>query len=92
MNAFLEFAKATEDGSYRVVHRTEVVRWSRNPRWKKFSIPVRSLCGNDYDRDLTVACYDWNNSGSHTLIGTARYFVYKIRNTVIGFIVARNVL
>lgn len=77
MSTFLEFSKSAEEGSYKVVHRTEVVRWTCNPRWKKFSIPVRTLCGNDYDRDLTIACYDWSPSGSHTLIGTI--LTYKCR-------------
>ncbi|XKL62190.1 hypothetical protein PGB90_002023 [Kerria lacca] len=69
INPFLEFSKAGEDNIYRVVHRTEIVRWSKNPRWKKFSIPVRSLCGSDWDRDLKICVYDSSSYGNHTLIG-----------------------
>lgn len=73
VNAFLEFAKSGEDGDYRVVHRTEVVRWSTSPRWKRFAIPMRSLCGGDLDRDIKITCYDYHTSGTHTLIGTVVY-------------------
>jgi len=66
---FLEFYKVGEDGEYRVVHRTEVIKWTLNPNWKPFVIPVRSLCGGDMDRSIRVMCYDWNCSGSHSLIG-----------------------
>lgn len=69
VNAFLEFSKASEDGEYRVVHRTEVARWSTSPRWKRFSIALRSLCGGDLDRDIKVNCYDHAVGGNHALIG-----------------------
>ncbi|KAK7603007.1 hypothetical protein V9T40_003006 [Parthenolecanium corni] len=68
-SAFLEISKSGEDGDYRVVHRTEAVRWSRNPRWKKFSILTRSLCGNDWDRDLKISVYDSSYGGDNFLIG-----------------------
>lgn len=34
-----------------------------------FSTPVRTLCNGDYDRNLKFMCWDWNNSGQHSLIG-----------------------
>ncbi|PSN40823.1 Copine-8 [Blattella germanica] len=55
---FLVFHKSMESGDYVVVHKTE-----------KFSIPVRSLCNGDYDRNIKVVCFDWNSSGKHSLIG-----------------------
>lgn len=66
---FLEFSKVTEGGTYQVVHRTEVAPSSGNPYWRKFSIPVRSFCGNDYERDIQVICYDHSSMGSHTELG-----------------------
>ncbi|XP_069699446.1 copine-8-like [Periplaneta americana] len=66
---FLELYKVGEDGEYCVVHRTEVIKWTLNPNWKPFTIPVRSLCGGDMDRSIKVLCYDWNRSGNHSLIG-----------------------
>ncbi|KAJ9592629.1 hypothetical protein L9F63_015702, partial [Diploptera punctata] len=66
---FLELYKVGEDGDYRVVHRTEVIKWTLNPNWKPFVIPVRSLCGGDMERSIKVLCYDWNRSGNHSFIG-----------------------
>jgi hypothetical protein len=66
---FLAFYKVNEDGSYTVAHRTEVIKNTLNPTWKPFSLPVRVLCGGDYDRSILVRCIDWNRDGSEDLIG-----------------------
>ncbi|XP_021935890.1 copine-8-like isoform X2 [Zootermopsis nevadensis] len=66
---FLVFHKSMESGDYIVVHKTEVVKYTLNPKWQKFSIPVRTLCNGDFDRNIKVVCYDWNMSGNHSLIG-----------------------
>ncbi|XP_069668660.1 copine-8-like [Periplaneta americana] len=66
---FLVFQKSVESGDYVVVHKTEIIKNTLNPQWQKFSIPVRSLCNGDYDRNIKVVCYDWNSSGKHSLIG-----------------------
>lgn len=66
---FLEFYKVNENGEYILVHRSEVIKWTLNPIWKPFTIAVRSLCGGDMERSVKLACYDWNRSGNHSLIG-----------------------
>ncbi|GLH04051.1 Copine-8 [Gryllus bimaculatus] len=66
---FLEFHKVNESGEYVLAHRTEVIKWTLNPTWKPFIIPVRSLCGGDMERSIKIMCYDWNRSGSHSFIG-----------------------
>ncbi|KAJ9595947.1 hypothetical protein L9F63_012840 [Diploptera punctata] len=66
---FLVFHKSMESGDYVIVHKTEVIKYTLNPSWEKFSIPVRNLCNGDYDRNIKVVCYDWNASGKHSLIG-----------------------
>ncbi|XP_048577137.1 copine-3 isoform X2 [Nematostella vectensis] len=67
---YLEFSRAKEDGSFVVVHRTEVVSNNLNPKWKPIHISSQQLCNGDYDRVLKVNCYDWDDDGSHDLIGT----------------------
>lgn len=47
---FLAIYKVNEDGKYTVVHRTEVIKNTLNPTWATFTLPVRSLCGGDYNR------------------------------------------
>ncbi|XP_068085435.1 copine-8-like [Anabrus simplex] len=66
---FLELHKVGEDGSYVLVHRTEVIKWTLNPNWMPFSVPIRSLCGGDMQRSIKCMVYDWSRSGNHTLIG-----------------------
>ncbi|XP_067010459.1 copine-8 [Anabrus simplex] len=66
---FLEFYKVGEDGDYKLVHRTEVIKWTLNPTWKPFTLPIRTLCNGDMHRSIKVMCHDWNRSGNHSLIG-----------------------
>ncbi|KAM6971403.1 copine-3 isoform 1-T2 [Tautogolabrus adspersus] len=66
---YLEFFKQTETG-WQLAHRTEVVNNNLNPTWKPFRIPLQSLCGGDLDKPIKVDCYDYDNDGSHDLIGT----------------------
>ncbi|XP_071341823.1 copine-3-like isoform X5 [Trachinotus anak] len=66
---YLEFYKATGTG-WQLAHRTEVVKNNLNPTWRPFRIPLQSLCGGDMDKAIKVECYDYDNDGSHDLIGS----------------------
>ncbi|KAK7873916.1 hypothetical protein R5R35_012930 [Gryllus longicercus] len=66
---FLVFYKSTESGDFVVVHKTEVQHTTLNPRWHRFSLPVRSLCNGDYDRNIKVVCMSYRGNGDHSLIG-----------------------
>uniref|UniRef100_A0A1A8KLL7 Copine-3 n=4 Tax=Nothobranchius TaxID=28779 RepID=A0A1A8KLL7_NOTKU len=66
---YLEFHKQTESG-WQLAHRTEVVKNNLNPTWKPFRIPLQSLCGGDMEKPIKVECYDYDNDGSHDLIGS----------------------
>ncbi|TKS88030.1 Copine-3 [Collichthys lucidus] len=66
---YLEFYKQTETG-WQLAHRTEVVKNNLNPTWRPFRIPLQSLCGGDLEKPIKVECYDYDNDGSHDLIGT----------------------
>uniref|UniRef100_A0A3P8S8D9 Copine III n=1 Tax=Amphiprion percula TaxID=161767 RepID=A0A3P8S8D9_AMPPE len=65
---YLEFYKQTGTG-WQLAHRTEVVKNNLNPTWRPFRIPLQSLCGGDMDKPIKVECYDYDNDGSHDLIG-----------------------
>ncbi|CAL1529087.1 unnamed protein product [Lymnaea stagnalis] len=67
---FLTFYRSHEDGSFTVVHRTEVIKKTLNPTWRPFAIPVRDLCNGDYDRAIKVECHDWDADGGHDFIGS----------------------
>uniref|UniRef100_W5MWF2 Copine-3 n=1 Tax=Lepisosteus oculatus TaxID=7918 RepID=W5MWF2_LEPOC len=66
---YLEFYRQTETG-WQLAHRTEVVKNNLNPAWKPFKIPLQSLCNSDMEKPIKVECYDYDNDGSHDLIGT----------------------
>ncbi|XP_072234243.1 copine-3 isoform X1 [Leuresthes tenuis] len=67
---YLEFYKLADAGSWQLAHRTEVVKNNLNPTWRPFRIPLQSLCGGDMDKSIKVECYDYDDDGSHDLIGT----------------------
>ncbi|CAB4064868.1 Copine-8 [Lepeophtheirus salmonis] len=52
---FLEFHRSSEDGTFDIVHRTEIRK--------------RLLCNADEDRNILVKCFDHNKNGKHSLIG-----------------------
>lgn len=66
---YLQISRVNEDGSYTVVHRTEVVMKTLNPTWRPFMITARSLCNGDYDRSIKFECFDWDSDGGHDFIG-----------------------
>ncbi|XP_025417468.1 copine-5-like isoform X2 [Sipha flava] len=76
---FLELYKVGEDGNYQLVYRSEVAHWSNNPTWKPITLPVRSLCGTDFDRDIKIACYHYHSNGNHSLIGESHTSMNKLK-------------
>lgn len=67
---FLVFARSNEDGSFSVVHKTEVAHSTQNPKWHLISLTGRTLCNGDYDRTIKIDCYDSRSDGDHKLIGS----------------------
>ncbi|ELR61831.1 Copine-3 [Bos mutus] len=76
---YLEFHKQTSDGNWLMVHRTEVVKNNLNPVWRPFKISLNSLCYGDMDKTIKVECYDYDNDGSHDLIGTFQTTMTKLK-------------
>ncbi|CAH8573025.1 unnamed protein product [Dicrocoelium dendriticum] len=68
---FLAFYRINEDGSRTVVYRTEEIKNTLNPNWKRIIIPTRVLVNGDIHRPLVISCLDWNRSGRESLIGEA---------------------
>ncbi|XP_054893520.1 copine-3-like isoform X1 [Poeciliopsis prolifica] len=66
---YLELYKQTETG-WQLAHRTEVVKNNLNPTWRPFRVPLQSLCGGDMEKPIKVECYDYDDDGSHDLIGS----------------------
>ncbi|XP_065827522.1 copine-3-like [Oscarella lobularis] len=66
---YLEISRGLEDNNFVLVHRTEVIRNTLNPRWKKFQISAQKLCNGDFDRPLQLTCWDWDKNDTPDLIG-----------------------
>ncbi|XP_067144459.1 copine-3-like isoform X1 [Centruroides vittatus] len=66
---FLEFRKQGIDGSWNVIHRTEVIKNNLNPVWKTFQINMQTLGGNNAETAILISCYDYDDDGGHDLIG-----------------------
>ena len=66
---YLEFHRAGVDGTFSLVHKTEVIKNSLNPVWQPFTISASSLGRGDDSCVIKVICYDWDKDGSHDLIG-----------------------
>ena len=66
---YLELHRANKDGSYSLVHKTEYIKNTLNPVWPPFTISASSLGRGDSSCAIKVICYDWDNDGSHDLIG-----------------------
>eukprot|EP00111_Clytia_hemisphaerica_P000713 TCONS_00002099-protein len=57
-----------ENNNFLPVYKTEMIKNNNSPIWKKFEIPVTTLCNGDRDRVIRFECFD---SGSkRTLIGS----------------------
>ncbi|CAL4196829.1 unnamed protein product, partial [Meganyctiphanes norvegica] len=78
ISTFLEFYKSNESGIYSVVYRTPTVNYSVDPVYKEFSVPLRTFCGGDYDRNMKVICREFISSGDHKEIGTFYTTVRKL--------------
>lgn len=66
---YLEIYKQSPDGTWMLVHRTEVVRNTLDPTWKPFTLHLQVLCNGDLEKNIKVVCYDWDRHGSPDLIG-----------------------
>ncbi|XP_043921715.1 copine-3 [Protopterus annectens] len=81
---FLEFYKPSSDGRWQLAHRTEVIKNKLNPVWRPFKISLQALCGGDLFKPIKVECYDYNNSGSHKLIGLFQTNVERMSQAKLG--------
>lgn len=67
---YIEISKGMPDGTWVVVHRTEVIKNTLNPTWRPFNLAVNVMCGGDKNKDIKFDVFDYDNDGSHDLIGT----------------------
>ncbi|XP_075428682.1 copine-1 isoform X2 [Ascaphus truei] len=66
---FLEFFKQGDGGTWQLVYRSEVIKNNLNPCWKKFSVPLQTFCGGDFNKPIKVTVSDKDDNSSTDLIG-----------------------
>uniref|UniRef100_A0A670IMZ7 Copine-3 n=1 Tax=Podarcis muralis TaxID=64176 RepID=A0A670IMZ7_PODMU len=49
---FLEFYKESDGGKWQLVYRSEVIKNNLNPCWRKFSVPLQTFCGGDFNKPM----------------------------------------
>jgi len=77
---FFTFSRSNEDGSYTLVHKSETIKVTLNPKWQRFRVSVTDICNADIDREILVSVYDWNKSGRHEIIGSCVTTVRELQN------------
>ena len=80
---FLTIYKQSSNGQWTLVHKTEVISNNLNPNWKPFKINMLSLCNGDYERKLKIQVDDYDNDGSHDLIGSFTTTMKGLKTAVI---------
>lgn len=80
---FMVFLRCNEDNRFTVCDKTEVIKKTLNPDWKRKEYSIQKLCNGDRDRTIKVEVYDWNSNGSsHSLIGEFETSVNQLENGV----------
>uniref|UniRef100_A0A803VW32 Copine 1 n=1 Tax=Ficedula albicollis TaxID=59894 RepID=A0A803VW32_FICAL len=51
---FLEFYRQSDAGTWQLVYRSEVIKNNLNPCWRKFSVPLQTFCGGDFNKPIKV--------------------------------------
>lgn len=78
---YLMFHKVNADGSLVLVHRTEVIKQTLDPRWAPFTIHISTLCNGDLTLPLEIQCWDWDKHGGHDFIGSCRVTLEQLTKT-----------
>jgi len=74
-------ARGTE---WNVVHRSDKIKNSLNPKWREETIDLSVLCGGNVDAPLRLSVYDYESDGKHVLMGETEITVsdlVKARST-----------
>lgn len=59
---------------WNVVHRSEKIKNSLNPKWKEEEIELSVLCGGNVDLPLRLAIFDYESSGKHVPMGGTFFY------------------
>jgi len=69
---FYQFTRKDVGGrgtEWNVVHRSDKIKNSLNPKWKEEVLDLSILCGGNVDLPLRLSVYDYESNGKHVLMG-----------------------
>ncbi|KAG6611232.1 copine-like protein [Phytophthora cinnamomi] len=56
--------------SWILVWRSEVIMNNCDPKWRRATLSVQTLCNGNLSRLLKIECMDWEKNGKHQFIGS----------------------
>ncbi|KAK0410433.1 hypothetical protein QR680_005130 [Steinernema hermaphroditum] len=77
---FLKFYRITDSNSKLLVHQTEVLKCTLNPKWKPFEASMQRLCANEPNNRLRIECFDYDKDGGHDYIGGCETTLERLRS------------
>jgi hypothetical protein len=68
---YMVISKKLEDGSWTIVHKTEVIENNRNPTWRYFSVRMSALQRGSHltEKALKWQVLYWSHHGPAKLVG-----------------------
>lgn len=67
---FFEIFRLREDGSWVKVHRSEVIKNTKNPQWRPVKLPMQALNNGDPQRPIKIMVWDWEKNDEPDLYGS----------------------
>nr|CAB3233432.1 copine-3 [Phallusia mammillata] len=87
---YMQILRKNDDGTWLMIHQTEVQKGTRKPKWNTFTVRIHSLCGGNFDRPVKFSCFDYDSNGKHDLIGEFESTVAQLldanNSTIFGLI------
>jgi hypothetical protein len=68
-DCFFSLKKLARDGTYALLHKSEVVDNSNDPKWKPFEMTVDAITGGDLGTNLLFEVWDKDTIGGPNLVG-----------------------
>jgi hypothetical protein len=76
---FYIMSRAVGNGQWTVVAKSEVIRNTLDPTWPTISMHIRDLCNGDYERQLKLDVYDWDDNSENDLIGSFKTTMKELK-------------
>ena len=79
-SSFLAISRSNEDSTFTVVNKTKTKWYTRNPKFDRIELKVRTLCNADFDRTIKFDVMDYSSTGDHKLIGSVQTSLNQLKN------------